>query len=170
MKNSKVLLLLFSFVILVNYINYFSPDRDKMYKKTLLLDKKIAQQKKLIDAKLDIKELKKSPDKYFFDGNRLSFSQSMGSLQKIIHLSAKDNCRIEHLKWLQTPQSNKWYDTLKMNTSLQCKPKEIFLFINKLRNNNKLFIIKNFSAIKMNKKKKIYVKFQVIAFRKKNEK
>jgi len=163
----KVLILLFSFVVLVNYINYFSSDRDKMYKKIVLLDNKIEQQKKLVNSKIDIHDLNKSHDEYFFNGSHLSFSQSMGYLQKNIHASAKNNCTVENLKWLQTPQSNKWYDSLKMDVTLKCMPKDIFLFINKLRKKNKLFIVNNFSATKMKKSKKIYIRFQLVSFRKK---
>jgi len=167
MKNFKVLILLIVLVLFVNYINYFLPNRDKIDKKIVLLENKIGQQEALLHKKIDQKDLNVSYEKYFFDGKVSGFSQSMGTLQKKITKSAQGNCKVKKIKWLQIPQSQEWYDKLKMNVTLECLPKDVFLFINNLRSDPKLFTIRNFKALKMKKGKRIYVNFQLIAYRKK---
>lgn len=170
MNNFKLLLLLLSFVIFINYINYFMPNRDKLHNKIELLSYKIKKENKLNNQKTDIKKLKLTVKNKFYNGKKYNYSQSMGKSQEIITKSAKNNCMIKHLKWAQVPLSTKWYDVLKIDTTLECTPKKMFIFINKLRNSGKICNIKNFTIYKMRNKPKLQLRMQLISYRIHNEK
>lgn len=170
MQNSKVLFLLLSFVIFINYINYILPNRDKQQREIELLERKIAKEHKLNHQKIDPKKLLLPYDEYFFDGKKYNYSQAMGKFQEIITKSAKGNCKVAHVKWAPTPSTKSWYDTLKIDTLLECYPKDVFVFINKLRDNSKLFYPQNLTAYPLKKIQKVRVNMQLVAYRKHNEK
>jgi hypothetical protein len=165
MKNPKILVLLVAMLLFVNYINYWMPDRDKLHKDILLLERKIKKEQELNQKKLDIKSLKLAYDDYFFDAKKYNYSQAMGKFQEMINTSAKDRCKVTHLKWAQVPSSESWYERLKMNLSLECTPKDIFVFINTLRENKKLFYIENFHIVK-SRKENLQIRLQLVAYRK----
>ena len=170
MNNYKLLLLLFSVVIFVNYINYMMPDRAKLHKKVELLSYKIDKENRLGSAKPDIKQLQLPFKRLFYDAKKFNYSQAMGDFQEQITKAAKDNCTIKHLKWAQIPLNKKWYDVLKIDTTLECTPKNVFLFINKLRKNNKVYNIHNFSIYKTASKTELMLRMQLISYRIHDEK
>jgi len=170
MNNYKLLLLLLSFVAFVNYINYLMPERDKLHKQIELLTYKIDKEKKLNRQKPDIEQLQLPFDTLFYDGKKFNYSQAMGDFQEAITDAAKDICTLKRLKWAQVPLSTKWYDVLKIDTSLECSPKKMFLFINKLRRNTKIYNIKNFTIYRMRNKTMLQVSMQLIAYRVHHEK
>jgi hypothetical protein len=170
MSNAKVLFLLLSLVVFVNYINYLMPDRDKLHKQIELLSYKIDKENKLNQKKLDTKQLQLPLDTLFYDGKKFNYSQAMGDFQESISNAAKDVCILKYIKWAQVPLSTNWYDHLKINTSLECTPKDMFLFINKLRKNEKLYNIKNFTIYRMPSKPMLQINMQLIAYRMHHEK
>ena len=101
MNNAKVLLLLVSFVVFVNYLNYFMPDREKLFKRRELLEYKIKKEKHLGGAKPTADKLQLPTKELFYDGKRFNYSQAMGDFQERITKAAKDLCTIKRLKWAQ---------------------------------------------------------------------
>ncbi len=170
MNNYKLLILLFSFVLFVNYINYMMPDRDKLHKKIELLSHKIDKEKRLGSQKPDMKQLQLPFETLFYDGKKFNYSQAMGDFQERITNAAKDNCTVKRLKWAQVPLSTKWYDVLKIDTALECTPKNMFLFINKLRKNGNIYNIRNFTIYKMRNKPMLQLHMQLISYRVHHEK
>jgi len=170
MNNYKLLLLLLSVVIFVNYINYMSPDRDKLHKKIELLSYKIDKENRLGSVKPDMKQLQLPFETLFYDGKKFNYSQAMGDFQESINSAATAYCTVKHLKWAQVPLSTKWYDVLKIDTALECTPKSMFLFINKLRKNNKIYNIHNFSLYKIPNKAALLLQMQLISYRIHDEK
>ena len=169
MKSYKILVLLVSLVVLINYINYFLPDRKKLHNEIVLLQKKIQKEQKLNTKNIKLESLKIKEKELFFSKN-LSYSQAMGKMQKMIKKSAKNSgCKVLHLKWAQIPASSSWYERLKMNLSLECKPKASFVFINDLRGNHKLFYIETFKIFKKRKKDFLQINMQIVGYRIKNE-
>lgn len=169
-NNHKLLLLLFSFVVFVNYINYFMPQRDQLHEQIELLTYKIDKEKKLNNTKLNIKQLKLPFKTLFYNGKKFDYSQAMGDFQQSITNAAKNVCTIQRIKWAQIPLSTNWYDILKINTDLDCTPKNMFLFIDKLRKNGKIYNIENFKIYKMQYSPMLQVRMQLIAYREHNEK
>ncbi len=141
------------------------PNRDKLHSKIELLTYKIEKENRLNTQKPDIKKLKLPFKTLFYDGKKFNYSQAMGNFQELITKAAKDNCTITHLQWAQVPLSTKWYDVLKINTTLRCSPKKMFLFINKLRKNNKIYNIKNFTIYKLQNKPMLQLYMQLVSYR-----
>ena len=166
MDVKKVFILLTVLVICINYTNYFQQDSEKLYRTIENLKMKIAQEKEIQKRKIQKEELQVGADKLVFDGTKLSYSEAMGKLQDIITKSTQKSCTLTKIQWAQTPSTNLWYDRLRMNVSLQCTPKDLFSFINRLKENNKLFVINNLRVLRMRNKEKLYVKMQVMAYRK----
>ena len=165
MNNYKLLLLLLSSVVFVNYLNYMMPDDDKLHKKIELLSYKIDKEKRLGSVKPDIKQLQLPFKSLFYDAKKFNYSQAMGDFQEQITKVAKDTCTIKRLKWAQVPLSTKWYDVLKIDTALECTPQKMFLFINRLRSKGKLQNIKNFTIYKMRNKPMLQLHMQLISYR-----
>jgi hypothetical protein len=145
------------------------PQRDKLHKQTELLTHKIDKEKRLNKQKLDAKQLQLPFDALFYDGKKFNYSQAMGDFQESITNAAKERCTLKRLKWAQVPLNTKWYDVLKIDTSLECTPKKMFLFINKLRKNSKIYNIENFVIYRM-RNKPIQVHMQLISYRIHHEK
>ena len=170
MHNYKLLILLLALVLFVNYVNYIMPDRDKLHNKIELLAHKIAKEKKLGSAKVDPKQLVLPYNTLFYDGKRWNYSQAMGDFQEHISKSAEDGCVVKRLKWAQVPLSTKWYNVLKIDTALECKPKAMFRFVNNLRSSAKLYNMKNFTIYKMRNKPMLQLHLHLISYRTHDEK
>lgn len=170
MNNTKVLLLLVVFVVFVNYLNYFMPDREKLHQRTELLRYKIEKEKHLDTQKPNDAKLQLPIKELFYDGKRLNYSQAMGDFQERITKAAKGMCRIIRTKWAQVPSSTKWYDTLKIDTVVECTPKNMFLFINKLREDSKIYNIKNIMVVKSRREPKLQLHMQLVTYRMHDEK
>ncbi len=170
MENKKVLLLLIGLVVLINYSNYILPDRDKLHKTNLLLEKKIAKEMLLNSKKIDPKELAFPYEEYFFDGGKLNYSQAMGKFQELLNGSAKGVCEVSYIRWAQVPASQKKYQPLKINLSLKCTPKNSFVFVNNLRKKKKLVYIENLRIGKERKKERLVITMQSVAYRKTDDK
>ena len=164
MNNYKLLFLLITCVIFVNFNNYFGNGREKLAQTIALLQTKIAKEKKLDDEKIDKTKFNVGYKTYFFDGTKLSYSQSMGKMQEIINKAVRDACSIKYLKWSQLPITTKSYEKMKMKTTLECSLKGVFVFINALRA-EKLFYIENFHILKLRNKEKLSLNLQIVAFR-----
>ncbi len=170
MNNRKFLLLLLSFVVFVNYLNYVMPNRNNLHDTIQLLSYKINKEKRLGNVKLNAKQLQLPFKMLFYNGKKVNYSQAMGKFQEAITKAAKGNCTIRRLQWAQVPLSTKWYDVLKINTVLECKPRNMFVFINNLRKNDKIYNIKNFSIYNMHTKQMLQLNMQLISYRIHNEK
>lgn len=170
MNNSKLLLLLISFVVYVNYTNYFLPNRSKLHMQIEVLNHMIARERKLNSEKLNTKKLQLPYDKLFYDGKKLNYSQAMGDFQEKISDAAKNSCTVKRIKWAQVPLSTKWYDVLKMNLTLGCTPKNMFIFIDKLRKNDKIYNIHDLTVYKVPNKAELLLNMHLISYRIHHEK
>lgn len=168
MNQKKILWLLVLFVILVNYINYFQKDRYKLSQQINLIKNKIEKEKRLNKTDIDISSLNIKKFEYFFDKNK-TYSQSMGDMQEMINNAAKGTCKAVYVKWSQIPTSYKWYQHLKFDISLRCKPSEIFHFVNKLKKEKKLILFKDIHIIKAYKKELVNFDAKLVGFKVKNE-
>jgi len=169
MKDFKVLVSLIVLVFFVNYINYMMPNRDKLDRKINLLESKIEREKQLNMEKLNPKDLEFSYEKFFFNAQKYNYSQAMGKFQEIINKSTKSICNVHKLQWAQVPTNEKNYDILKINITLECTPKNIFAFVNKLRKNDILFYMENVKIYKIGKKPVLNISMQIESFRKSYE-
>jgi len=169
LSQQKILFLLILLVINVNYINYFKEDKEELFKRMNLLNNKIEKEKKLDSMDINISELNLTEFNYFFDKN-ITYSKSMGILQEVLTKNAKGLCEINYIKWSQVPLSHQWYQKLKFNFSVLCKPKELLLFINKLQKYKKLILLKDIMIRRKLQDKKLQLNTTVIGFRLSNEK
>ena len=165
MNNHKLLLLLFSLVLFVNYHNYIMPNRDKLHQKIVLLTDKIAKERRLEQAKPTKEELKLPSQTLFYNGKTLNYSQAMGALQEEVKKAVEGQCETKHLKWAQVPVSKAWYDRLTMDVVLECTPTNLFRVINRLRETGKLYKIENLTLYKMRKKPLLQLQMQFIGYR-----
>ena len=159
MNYKKLLPLLLSLIVFVNYENYFKEDEVKLSNKKNMLERRILQEKHIEEKYLNkglSKELKEfSPyNGLMYDGKKFTYSQAMGELQNLINSSAKERCEIKSLNWSQSSKSELWYDKLRMNLKMECKPKEFVLFTNALRSSGTLVKMESFIAVKKNKSNK----------------
>jgi len=169
MDTKKILILLISFVVLVNYVNYIMPDRNELADQIVLLKNKIDREKRLNDMKLVDQNLTIPEAKLFFSAKRYSYSKAMGEFQQIITDAIKGNCHMRNIKWAQVPSDNGFYERLSLNTVLECKPKKFFLFVNRLRDQGKLITFDNLLIGAVPKKDILIVSFQSHGFRMKDE-
>ena len=158
------------FVVWVNYTNYIQEDNTKLAKKVKVLEKRIVQEKDFSEKYMN-KKLEKSSNeqtlqkRLLFDGDAQSYSESMGSFQGIIDASAKDQCRVNYIKWGSSVKSDGWYDRLRMNVSLNCQPKRFVRFENLLRDSGKLIHIESFRAFKNQRNVTITFILQLVGYR-----
>jgi len=168
LNQKKILGLLVLLVILINYINYFQKDRQKLFQRINLLQNKIEKEKRLNQTDVNLSSLSISSIKYFFDQNK-TYSQSMGDMQEIINNAAKGVCKVSYVKWSKIPISKQWYEDLKFDISLVCKPIDIFKFVNNLKKEQKLIIFQDIHIVKAYKKELIQFDSKLIGFKVKNE-
>jgi len=165
MRSHKALLLVVSVLLLVNYINYFLPDRDAISNKIFLLEEKIAKEHMLKDMNITEEKLKLQINDLFFDGDKLNYSMAMNTLQQIVNDASKDNCKIDNIYWQQSAGSKEWYETLQLDLFLECSPKGLFMFFNSLREERKLLKIEALKVAKANKRPILKVQMKVKAYR-----
>ena len=145
MSYKKLLVLLVVFTLYVNYTNYLEKDTKKLFNQISYMKSKIEQEKKFNqNVSLEKQFLLDQNGSYlslFYNGVKLSYSQSMGEMQKGLEKSLSKNCKISNIQWRQTISGkDKWYDNLRFNLTLFCKtPNDFILFQNNLRDTYKLF-------------------------------
>lgn len=169
MDLKKILVLLTALIIYVNYENYFKVDTQKLYREIANLKVNIEREKDLQKTKNTKESLLIDYDKITFDGKKYNYSQAMGAMQNQINSAAKDICNIKRIKWAQVATSKGWYDKLRMNIALSCKPKELFMFTNRLKSNKVLYSVENFRVSKDRRKEILNIAIQLVAFRRENE-
>ena len=160
----KLLIIMITFVIIINYNNYWSPDRKKLWREIELIQSKIEREKILNNEKNSSLKFDVQWNRFFFDGKSLNYSQAMGSLQKEVQ-SAANKCELVALTWAQVPSNEQDYDRLRMNMVLRCPPNEFFPFFNRIRKSGKLVLFKNFRVTPSRDNKKLHINAQIIAFR-----
>lgn len=155
-------------VALVNYINYFQKDRDKLFQQINLIENKIKRENRLNQKDINLSVLSVDRFKYFFDSNK-TYSQSMGDMQEMISKASNGICEVSYIKWSQVPTSAKWYQYLKFDISLICQPRDIINFANNIKKENKLMIFKDITIRKTYKKESLTFNAKIIGFKVKNE-
>lgn len=169
MKYQKLIPFLLIMILWVNYTNYFQVDEKKLQTKINILEAKTLKEEKLTELYFDKESLKKlkekSTYKQMFMDEKLNYSKAMGILQDTINNSAKNQCKVEYLKWGSKVPSNEWYETLKMDVRMLCRPKSFVVFKNKIVKTKKLYKFENFKIIRIDKKKKLLISYQFIAYK-----
>jgi len=165
MNTKKILLLLISLVILVNYDNYMLPDRSELARKITLLQNKIAREKRLNAMKILPEDLNIEAKSLFFDAKTTSYSKAMGELQHIVSDAASNLCNVRNIKWAQMAANEEAYEKLSLDVSLECTPGNFLRFINRLRSKNKLVTIHNLLLGPVPKKSTLIVSFQLHGYR-----
>jgi len=164
----KVLVLLVLALLLVNYINYFQQDRNKLFQQINLLEKKIKKEKRLNQTDINITSLAIDRLDYFFDQNT-TYSQSMGDMQEMITKASEGVCEVSSIKWAQVSIAVDWYRYLKFDISLICKPSDIVKFANNIKQLDKLIIFKDINIRKISKKQSLLFSAKLIGFKVQNE-
>jgi len=155
--------LLILLVILVNYINFFQKDSGKLSRQIELLNIRINKEKSLNKLDINTSSLDVNID-YFFEANK-TYSQSMGDMQEIINNSAKNICEVVYTKWSKTTITQQWYQYLKFDIALLCKPDQMFKFINNIKKEEKLILFKDIRISKKYKKDLLQFKAKLIGFK-----
>jgi len=166
MNQQKLLILLFAFVVFVNYENYVKPNIQKMYSSIDLLEHRITQEK-LNSKDVNTEDLNISINysDMMYDGRKYTYSQAMGKFQEDITTATKDLCSIERIVWAQVSTKEAWYEKLRMNVVLACTPQALHEAASNLKLNGKLYYAENFLALKLQRKSSLKVKIQLVAFR-----
>ncbi len=169
MDFNKILILLVILIIYTNYENYVKVDVQKLYREVSSLKTNIDREVKISKENFTKESLALDLKKVTFDAKEYSYSQAMGEMQNQINEALKESCSVKHIKWAQVPNTKEWYDKLRMNISLQCKPKELFIATNRLKSNKILYSVENFRASKDRRKEILNINFQLVAFRTNHE-
>lgn len=172
MNRNKLLIVLLTFTVYVNYSNYFKIDTNKLEITIESLNKRIIKEERLFSKKEYIKDINGSKDYsiYFFDGKKYSYSEAMGEFQKSIEKAAKGLCSIVNIQWKEMPVASETnYDILGLRLNLECTAKNFILFHQNNRKNSKLLYFNQLRMSKMNRKNLLTIRTEVSAYRSKNE-
>ncbi len=165
----KVLILLVTFIIYVNYQNYIKEDMKKLHREITSLTANISREVELGEQNHTSVSLLLDYDKITFSAKEYSYSKAMGEMQNHISDAAKDLCEVKSIKWAQVPTTKEWYDKLRMNIRLTCKPNELFEVTNRLKDRHIIYNIENFKAFKDTRKEYLNISLQLVGFRTNNE-
>lgn len=174
MNHKKILVLLLTVTIYINYINYIKKDSNKLQSQISNIENRTLKEEKLFKQKDSFKDINSTKEYsfLFYDGAKFSYSQAMGEFQKNMESSIKGNGTIENIQWQDMPMNkDKWYDTLSLRISFNCTAEEFIRFQNNNRKISKLFHFTQLRIVKMKRKNFLKINTTVIAYRiKKNEK
>ncbi len=162
----KLLTLLIGLVLYINYQNYLKPNTKKLRTQNQTLKTNTAREIEIQNKSHTKKSLALTYGKILFDGKKYSYSKAMGEMQNHIYAAAKGGCEVRSVKWAQVPNTKLWYDKLRMNTRLNCTPKQLLSFTNRLKNKKVIYLAENFTAQRYRKKPYLDVRLQLIGFRK----
>lgn len=165
MDSKKILLLLIAFIVYTNYENYYKEDVSKLHRQIANLKTNIEREVEVQKENHTKESLLIDYSEVTFDGKKHNYSQAMGEMQNQINEAAKDVCTINTLKWAQVPSTEEWYDKLRMNLSLSCKPKDLFIFADRLKEKPTIFTVENFRVTKDKRKTLLNINLQLVAFR-----
>ena len=165
MDTKKLLALLIVLIVYTNYENYFKEDIPKLHREVANLETNIKREAQIQKDKHTKETLALDYDKFVFSSKKYSYSKAMGEMQNQITEAAKDTCTINSVKWAQVPSTKEWYDKLRMNVSISCKPNDLFVFTNALKENPYLYSVENFRVTKDRNKARLNITMQLVAFR-----
>jgi len=165
MDMKKVLVLLSVLIIYTNYENYFKPDISKLHRQIATLKTNIKREIQIQKDDHTKESLFINYNNVTFNGNKYSYSKAMGAMQNQINEAAKDVCTVNRITWAQVPTKKEWYDRLKMNLSIFCKPKDLLTFTNRLKDKKTIYRIENFRVTKDIKKAILRLNIQLVAYR-----
>lgn len=165
MDLKKILVLLVVLIVYINYENYIKSDVSKLYTKIAGLQASIKREVEVRKEHYTKESLLLNYDKVAFNGKNFSYSQAMGAMQNKISTAAKDLCDVKSIKWAQVPTSKEWYDKLRLNVSLSCTPKNLFLLTNKLGAEDTIFVVENARFTRDRNSPKLNINMQLVSFR-----
>lgn len=165
MDSKKILLLLIVLIFYVNYENYMKKDTSKLHREIATLKANIKREQKIQDDNLTKKSLQVEYEKIAFNGKKYTYSKAMGRMQNQINKAAKGSCTVKRIKWAQVANTKGWYDKLRMNLSLSCSVKNLFIFTNKLKKLNEIYVIENTRITRDTKRSLLNINMQLAAFR-----
>jgi len=165
MNNKKLIIMLFAFIVYVNYTNYFQVSTQKLFASIEQLENRIEREKALFKQKIKKEDLKIVYKKYFFNGSELTYSQSMAQFQDNISNAYGKMCTINNIKWAQVPIKQHSYEKLRMNVSMECLPSKFYSATNTFKKQNKLYYFENLRLSKKSKKNELNINMQVLGYR-----
>jgi len=165
----KLLMLLIAFVAYVNYQNYIKSDIKKRHRETINHKTNINREIAIREHNYSKEDLLLDYSKITFNAKDFSYSKAMGEMQNHIYDAAKNVCKIQSVKWAQVPNTKLWYDKLRMNIRLTCKPEKLFEFTNRLKDKEIIYNVENFRAVNVKKKSHLFIMVQLVGFRTHNE-
>jgi len=175
MNSKKMIVLLFSLILYVNYVMHFKKDIPKLERSIVNNLNRTLKEERLFKEKDQYKDINSSKDYsyLFYDGNKLPYSSAMGELQQFIQSSAKEaHCKLLNTQWQDMPSRNdKKYDVLSLKLFFNCEPKEFIIFANLVRKKSKLLVFTQLRLLKNRRKNFLTISTTLYAYRsKKNEK
>jgi len=174
MNQTKLLVLLISLVLLINYVNYFKIDTHKIIKKIDFVEYRILKEEALTKQFAKKREIKDTNSfdeykTYMYDAKQTNYSQAMGKFQKHITAALKGQCSSKNMQWSHSAKTDLWYERLAISTKLECRPSEFLNFVKKLRDTDKLITIERFKAYRDRKRAVVHFDLNLIAYRLKEE-
>lgn len=169
------MVLLLMLIVYVNYVMHFQKDVHKIEKNIINIEQRILKEEKLFEEKDKYKELNSTKDYtyLFYDGNKHSYSASMGLFQQDLQSSAKEaNCSVVNTQWQDMPKSKeRSYDVLSLRLVLSCTPENFMKFQKHNRSKSKLLVFNQLNMRKERRKNALQISTTVVAYRSKaNEK
>jgi len=169
--NKKLLFLLITLTLFVNYVNYLKKDNQKLINKNTLLKEKIEKEVRLSKWLLTHKiktNIKKYNDMFFSD--KLSYSLAMGKMQEIIKNAITKDSKIIRLNWGSSIKTDKFYQPLEMSIAMKITQGNFNKFINNLQSNKKIFKVENLKIATNNSKfnqdrDKLNIYMKIIAYK-----
>lgn len=172
MNQTKLLVLLTSLVLLINYVNYFKIDTHKVIKKIDFVENRILKEEALAKQYAQkIKDTNSSDEykTYMYDAKQTNYSQAMGKFQKHITAALKGQCTSKNIQWSHSAKTDLWYERLAISTKLECRPSDFLIFIKKLRDTDKLITIERFKAYRDRRRAIVHFDLNLVAYRLKEE-
>lgn len=171
MDLKKILSILIVLTVYINYENYIKKDSGKLLQEVKVLESRILQEKEIIANKEDYShKIEKFIFNDYFFSEKVNYSKSMAKLQDIIVVASNDLCSVKRIKWSSTEINTNWYSKLAMDVSLECTSNNFDKFIINLKKVKKFYKIENLLVSKNRKKNILNINFQILAFRKNNDK
>lgn len=161
----KVLLLLSTLVLYINYQNYIMPDIKKLHREITALESSIERELTIQTKKYKQEDFLLNYDKVTFSAKEYSYSKAMGEMQNQIYEAAMSGCTVQNIQWAQVPISEAWYDKLKMNIRLKCTPNELLKFTNSLKSRETIYRVESFVARKLQRDSSLSITAQLVGFR-----
>jgi|GEM_PF-1131132 len=159
MESKNILIILISFTLLVNFINYVDEDESKTIKKIQTLKVRLAKEEALLNKKITLNQIDNS--KLFFD-SKTDNNTILGAFQKEIKdIATKANFKITNISWGEPTTNEKLkLVTIPLKLSAKSTPHYFAKFLESIKAMDKIVKI---DMITMGKSRK-EISYQMYLF------